>query len=200
MAVNLNIARKIMGENFLGLEDLARHLHISFAPQEPSQFSEVPFPQVFLEENSQTHILFPGYALSINDMARRAPRSLQFIVRNIGSLGLTKVESRWYLLAKCLVPGSFGKTLKEQLLLLHECQEMPRACELVYAVLLWFLARGGRLFGFNWLSCRDEAEKNYRWCVGGGDSSKINVMAIPDEQNLSIGLAPSIQPCLVFQG
>ena len=55
------------------------------------------------------------------------------------------IAAVWYLIRSRIVPGSGDKTWQEQRDMLAE-EEVPRACQLVYATLLYFLVRRIRLF------------------------------------------------------
>jgi hypothetical protein len=57
-----------------------------------------------------------------------------------------KVGLRWYLIRKTAVENSFAKTFDDQKRFLGTSDEVPQACELVYAIVLYFMVTGEQLF------------------------------------------------------
>jgi len=107
------------------------------------------------------------------------------------------VELRWYLLRKDVVPGSMGKAFTEQVALLNECEVVPRACEAVYGFMLYFLARGIRLFANRCARCIDLAPSNVipsggRIDLGNFNETGLGIALWDDKPDESIGLASMV--------
>lgn len=167
------VAREIMGENFLGIEEASQHFGVKFG-KELARFDEIPFPEAVLEECKDTHILFAGFPLTILAVRSKVLRDLfwqhKYAWYNKQAFAKKeKVGLRWYLIRKDIVPESTSKTYQEQLAMLSEDEEVPKACEVVYMTILYFLATGTRLFGSIYARCQDESASGYRVSVGRFD-------------------------------
>jgi hypothetical protein len=171
-------AREIMGKNFLGIEEASQHFGVSFG-KELVRFDEIPFPETVLTECKDTHILFPGFPLTILDVRSKVSPDLFWRhesawYNNQAFAKKDRVELRWHLIRKDIVPESKSKTYQEQLAMLSEDEEVPRAREVVYMIILYFLATEtrhfltpvNRLFERNYVRCQDEV---------GGDRVLVGV-------------------------
>ena len=165
-------ARQIMGRSFVGVEEVAQHLSIRFRDDQLGHLAKVPFSENTLNQCRETHVLAPGYPLSIRELRQRLPSGLidpdqdpwygktAFAVQE-------RVGPRWYLMRASILPESTDKTLEEQKSLL-ENEEVPHACELVYVTILHYLVNGIRLFDRGELvRCQDIVER-YGNLVNGG--------------------------------
>ena len=147
-------AREIMGKNYLGIEEVVRQFGAAYTEEQLALLAEIPFSEVVLEKCKDTHILVAGFPMTILDVRAKAPNkkpktfySYKDAWYNNQSFAKDeKLEVRWYLIRKEAVVGSTSKNFDDQKALLSECEEVPRACELVYAVVLYFLVTGERLF------------------------------------------------------
>ncbi len=157
-------ARQIMGRGFAGVEEVIQHLGVQFLDTQLAQLANVPFSETTLLECQKTHILTPGYPISIHELRQRSPSGLIHPSRGpwYGPMPFAAQETvslRWYLMRAGILPESTDKTLEEQKnLLKHE--EIPRACELVYVTILHYLVSGIRLFGRGELArCHDIVDR-----------------------------------------
>jgi hypothetical protein len=153
-------ARRIMGKNFLGIEDVRLHLGVRFTAQQLERLSVVPFSTQTLKECRKTHLLFPGYPFCIRDLFNRFPILFSqcwnirwFWYQAFVTHG--RVIPLWHLLRKTAVPGSMGKSLNLETLLSHQ-EALPSAWDLTYAVILAYRARGERLLESIFLRCSSE--------------------------------------------
>ncbi len=161
-----------MGRNFLGVKAVTQHFGVRFLPDQVEGLAEVPFSEETLQECEGTHILFPGYPLSILEMRRRLqpglirPEKDPWYAQMSFATG-EAVELRWYLMRAGLVPGSADRTFDEQRQLLAD-EGVPRACEVVYMTVLHYLVKGIRLFNRGeFARCIDTVER-YGNLVNGG--------------------------------
>jgi hypothetical protein len=178
-------AREIMGKNFLGIEETMRHFNAAFTPEELATLAEIPFSEAELEECKNTHLLVCGYPMTILDIRAKAPNkkpkktfySYKDAWYNTQAFATNeKVGLRWYLIRKTAVEDSFSKTFDDQKQLLGANDAVPRACELVYAVVLYFMVTGERLFETVYVRCFDLASGGFRVVVGGFDSVGLDVV------------------------
>ncbi len=194
-------ARAILGEDVLDLDVSREFLHIRIPPSWRARLRTVPFERQILERCRSTHLLFAGTPLSILDLRRRALHCFgrPFWYARDPFAKDEEVEPRWYLLRKDVVPGSMGKAFTEQLALLDETEVVPRACEVVYGVVLYFLARNRRLFPDMSARCRDTAHSNIiasgaRVDVGNFTEGGLGIALWDDKPDEGMGLASMVTP------
>jgi len=141
-SVTYGLAQQIMGNNFLTLANVGEKFGVTFdREQRLSLMEKVPFSAGTLQACKDTHILFPGYPLSIMDIKRlvkdqRPPffwEEQNWYDENM--FANEQVQSRWHLLKK------------EPLLeVLSQNEEVSKACEFVFGIVLYALAKNERLF------------------------------------------------------
>lgn len=166
-------AKEIMGNNFLGPKEVVKHLIPWFKKPvfwltkgltlkwaweiiqfifgvNPWWIGKIPFSKDTLEECKDTHILVAGYPFSLWDIRKKVSRFRKDSWYNNEDFAKKeKVKLRWYLVRKDAVPNSFYKNYAEQLALLDEGnEEVPKACEMAYMVILYYLVTQERLFKY----------------------------------------------------
>lgn len=141
-------ARKIMGENFLGIAEAIRFFGVSPTNRQLADLAKVPFPEELLWFVKDTHILAAVFPVSVREMMRwheplfsasTAKRKGDGFAYEKGALG-------WQLVRKTPVPDSFGKAWEQQLLLLGKGEEVPSAQTVIFMVIGHFRHTGERLF------------------------------------------------------
>lgn len=162
MPTNPQRARQIMGDNFLGIGAARRHFAVDYRPEQRDQLRTIPFSEEVLAHRRKTHLLVAGYPLSIHHLRAELPKLLHDAERPWYAgqpFADEQVSLRWYLIRCGIVPGSADKTWQEQREMLAR-EEVPRACESVYATLLYFLASGIRLWDRGeFARCRDTIQR-----------------------------------------
>src|SRR5262249_43345915 len=120
-----------------GIDQVQQHFGVTYAEQQLLELIDLPWPDEVLRACASTHVLVAGYPLAIDDLQKRHPALFR---ADNGkwpfASATTQVNLRWYLIRKSWVPGSLGKTYADQLGLLPPDQEVPRACEMTFALLL----------------------------------------------------------------
>jgi hypothetical protein len=185
-------AREIMGENYLGPEDVMKHFNVSFTDIELAQLREIPFTESTLEACKKTHILFAGYPLSILEIRGKAKNLFydQDWYDNENFAKKEKVNLQWHLIRKDEMPSSTSKTWQQQQSLLTANEITPRACEVIYMVMLDCLVTGKRLLAIMYVRCSDLASDGHRVIVGLFDSGGLHVDDYSDDGcNDYLGLA-----------
>ena len=190
------LARGIMGENFLGVEEASQHFGVRFGGEELVRFDEILFPEAVLKECKDTHILFVGFPLTILDVRSKVSRDLFWQhasawYNNQAFAKTDRVRLRWYLIRKDIVPGSTNEIYQEQLAMLSEDEEVPRACEVVYMTILYFLATGTRLFENIYARCQDETRHGTRIRVSFFREGGLAVDQWLDDADHRTGVAAS---------
>lgn len=174
-------AREIMGKYFLGIENAVAYLYgAKVSEDEAKSLAVIPFSEATLEECKNTHLLVAGFPMTILDISAAAPRGTFYSNENAwynaeAFAAKEKVGLRWYLIRKEIAPNSTSITWKDQQKLLGPKDEVPRACELAYAVVLCFLATGERLFPNRYARCVDVVSGGYRVDVGRFAASGLRV-------------------------
>jgi hypothetical protein len=170
-------AKEIMGENYLGPEDAMKHFGVSYTDKELIQLREIPFTEAELEACKKTHILFAGYSLSILDIRNKAKHLFynQDWYNSQAFATKEKVNLQWYLVRKDEVPNSTSKTWSQQQSLLTSDESVPRACEVVFMVMLYCLVTGKRLLANMYVRCIDLDSGGFRVNVGSFDSGGLSV-------------------------
>ncbi len=167
-------AREIMGKSFLGVEKAVRHFGAVYTEEQLALLAEIPFLEAVLEECKNTHILVAGFPMTILGIRAKAPGknpktfySCKDAWYNSQTFAKDeKVEVRWYLIRKQAAANSTSKNFDKQKALLSKYEEVPRACELVYAVVLYFMATGERLLPNIYVRCSDMVSDGGRVYVG----------------------------------
>jgi len=188
-------AREIMGNNFLAIEDVIKHFGVSFTDDEMAALRDIPFSEAELLECKDTHVLFPGYPISQQEIYNRVPnlffKKYWYNCRNLDSK--KKVELRWYLIRKDIVECSKNRTYQEQTeerLTVNE--EVPRECELIYMIILYFMVYQVRLFENVFARCADSSYSGVRAIVGYFGSEGLHIPGCADDRSEEhVGLAAS---------
>ncbi len=162
-------AREILGQNCLVIVEVQKHFGVTYTPEQLHHLAEIPFSTETLQECKDTHILFPGAPLSILDLRSLLLFSGTLAWCELEAFATEEVAVRWYLLRTEPQPGSFRKTFAEQTALLAAEDEIPRVCEVAYALLLHHRATGKRLLEKVYVRCADQTSIADRIHGGGFD-------------------------------
>lgn len=176
-------ARKIMGRHFIDTADVAIHYGIHYSEEELDGLYEIPYSEKILMECKDDFILVPGYPLSILDIQRvvfqklftLAIPSAKPFYYDEGFAKIEKVDLRWYLISREGFSESLDKPWIEQLGILSDDEEAPRACEVVYVSILYRLARLEHLFINSFVRCRDVSSKGSHVIVGTTGNHQIHI-------------------------
>jgi hypothetical protein len=190
-------AREIMGKNFLGIEEVTKYYGMAFNQEQLAALATIPFSEGTLKQCKDTHLLVAGFPMTILEIRAKAPKNPKtfYSYKDAwynGQVFATneRVTARWYLIRKDIVASSTSKNFDKQKALLSENEEVPRACEFIYTIVLYFLATGERLFEKVYARCVDLASGGGRVGVGDFDADGLVVSNDWDDDALdSLGLA-----------
>jgi hypothetical protein len=137
-----SVAKGIMGDHMIIIQEMLNCFGVTFSQgHDLSDLSVVPFSGEILAACKETHILYPGYPLSIMEMRKRI--SEKFFSSRDGDwyvhkpfATLSVVSARWHLVKK--------QGILEGALL--ESEQLARACDLVFAIILMKQTRKLDLF------------------------------------------------------
>lgn len=153
------------------LADVERVFGVTYTTEQKSALENVPFSDEVLTSCVGTHMLLPGYPLSLLDI--REKFADLFYTKTGGwyaeveeTFSRETVPIRWHLLRMEPVPGSFSKNWDEQKQLLLSDEEVPSSSLVAYATMLHFGATKQRLFERTCVRVSDKNADGYRVRVG----------------------------------
>jgi len=176
------LAHGIMGTNFFGITEAARHFGVNPSVQQLAALAEVPFSEEVLRSCKDTHVLvavFPLLILGIREIDRKQSNQTLFYAQDWyikEPFAKDKGEIGWQLVRKEPVTGSTSKNWCEQQALLSKDEGTPKAQVVVYTTIGHFLATGERLFEKLYVRCSDLVSDGHRVHVGffGADGLDID--------------------------
>ena len=139
------------------LADVERALGVRYTAEQSADLRIVPFDRITLAQAAGTHVLFPGFPLSLCDLRSRHPEL--FLSRGEcwyegWPFAITAVPPRWYLLRRAEVPQSCDKPWQEQQLLMGR-GAVPRTNVVAFGAVLHALVTGERLFHARYVRTAD---------------------------------------------
>lgn len=197
--IGCNEARQIMEENFLDpqavFEEIKKRHHGIIIEAPSNEFEKIPISEEELLEYKESHILVPGLELCLQDFYSLSIFDLGFSLEDAWYLNMSFAKERtdrtWFLVKKSVVRGSIGETYPVMQQRLKPGEEIPRACELFYAVIFYCIfSERVHLYRGSYPICRDIVREDYRPHVGFfGPELGVRFFAknTPDPR---IGLAP----------
>jgi hypothetical protein len=162
------------------LDNVERIFGVTYTPEQRASLTSMPFSEDVLDACVGTHMLFPGFPLSLLDV-RATFADLFYSKRGGWYAGQTfakdvQVRPLWHLLRMEPVAGSLGKSWKEQCKLLLPDEEVPSAATVAFATMLRFKATGQRLFGRCYVRTSDVDSDGDRADIGrfGADGFDVS--------------------------
>ena len=177
MAVSFADARSLLTRPpvVYTLENVERIFYGTYTPKEREALQDIPFSEDVLRACAGTHMLFPGYSLSLLEV--RDDHADLFRSKTGGwyaeekqAFSRASVPVRWHLLRMEPVPRSLNKTWSEQCKLLLSDEEVPSAATVAFAAMLHFKATEQRLFEKCYVRTSDVDSDGRRVCVGDFDA------------------------------
>ncbi len=134
--VNEEALRSIMGENFIGTEEI-QYFFNKITDDEEEAFSRISFSEEVIKSCAQTHILIADTGRSIIDLRKCGLRSFCISLIYEGfdeeKFPHTWEKPCWRLIRKTLVPDSFAQILSDQKKLIDIwVDEIPSARQIFY--------------------------------------------------------------------
>lgn len=188
-------ARRIMGDNFLGMPEVAK-VFGALRPEFQAALAVIPFDEATLRSCRETHVLVADIGLSIIDVRGRVKRGLFYSNEdawyNAEQFAKLTEKVAWRLIRKTPVANSTSKNWDEQKALLGEHDEVPTARRVVYAIMLVFCTTGERLFERIYVRTNDVDSYGYRVVVGDFDEDGLRVYGWDDhDRNGDVGVSSS---------
>lgn len=197
---NHEVARAIMGTNFLGLAEIEKAYGVKYTPAMRAKMKIIPDELMkVLVTCAETHILVAGFQLSIDDINQKTTNVMYFSPSSDGPFerkhfARIAVGLRWFLLRKEVIQNSKMKTYGEQKGIIPLGEELPYAREVVFGGVALFLTTGERLFErLTFVRCKDVSYKSCRVCVSADNyQGKLCISGFHDRRRDEILGACSI--------
>lgn len=146
-------ARKIMGQNYFGVEEGVKHFGIEPTPDEVSMLQIIPYTREYLERCKDTHTLTAVFPLHILAIRERVDRSLfrkhEDAWYNDEMLATTTRKAGWYLLDMCK-DQTLDKVINTEDRIRYPAQVF------VYSAIGHFLNTGERMLRTIYAPCCDK--------------------------------------------
>ncbi len=188
--------RKIMGNNFFGVEEAITHFGVNPNHQQLGALSEIPFSEAVLEQLKDTHILVAVFPLSILEIRSKVDSGL-FYGGNLwcgDSFTKKRGKVRWQLVRKNLVDNSTFKSWQEQQALLSKDDEVPSAQMMVYTIIGHYLNTGEQLFKHIYVRTSSVTSiiSGGSHVIVGFNSVSLDISVLgKNESDRYVGIAPS---------
>jgi len=192
--VSQRCARRIMGDNYFGIEEAVQHFGAKPSTQDITTLSDIPFTGETLTQCKDSHVLVAVLPFSIEDIyAKVGP---QFFCEGSYCYGSNEVtadrgQAGWQLVRKALRPEWDWKTFAEQQVLLPKDERTAPTPTMVYAMVGHCLATGERLFPLQRVRCADRwpREGGRHWRVGFFANGFCILPGSDDERNGDLSIA-----------
>ena len=147
-------AKEIMGDNMISIENVAQTFNVEFSIEQITQLIEGTYYEQTLQSCKDTHILFPGYPITLYELSYKKPDLITWN-RNCREgfwydykdfIYKDTPECRWYLVKKDLIfnnprPG------------INDNEEMLSPVEIIFMIALYQEINNIRLFSNTYLRC-----------------------------------------------
>jgi len=156
-APDYELVRTILGKDFISPEEIMKSRKgITYTDEQLSQFGETVPAQEILEwcrDNNHMLVAGPNRPMSLLDI--RTMKNGYFYSKEGGWYAEQKqkfsqndkVETKWYMIRKDIVPESTSKNWDEQHALIADTEFVPNVPEFVWAITTYKAVRGIYLFG-----------------------------------------------------
>jgi hypothetical protein len=174
-------AKELLGASpVYGLEEVEIVFGVTFTPEQRTELENIPFSAEVVKACAGTHMLFPGFGLSLLDIREKC--SELFYAKSGGwyaakreTFSRAPVPIRWHLLRMEPVSSSFSKSWDEQCALLLADEEVPSAATVAFATMLHFIMSKQRLFERTYVRVSDKDADGNRVRVGIFDAGGLFV-------------------------
>lgn len=172
------LAQRILGKNFIGVDEAASQLLTAVSSGERRALQTVPWSEEVLQAKKRGWVLFPGLSLTIADFYQKFPNLFEedgdLACPEANYIKTTQPEPRWCLMSKRVVRRS----------LLEKLERQPLAVEVTAMVILFYLTRGTRLLRSRLVWCQDRftppwSKAGELGAIVGGFVEKLTVCSYP---------------------
>ncbi|UCE47694.1 MAG: hypothetical protein JSW47_19110, partial [Phycisphaerales bacterium] len=195
---SLEKAKGIMGRWMANPSDVERHFGVKYSPKDLGKLSRIPWSEEVLKDAVETHVLFPGYPLTVVDLCEKASSSLlgsgsRDWYRRNRFTSREKVDLRWYLIRSETEQHGAG-TYSDHVSGLGRTKELPRAVEVAYLIALFERVAQVDLFTDTVVHCADRTKAGCHAGVGWGGIGSWADWATYPATHFRLQRAPSRRP------
>ncbi len=192
---NYDLARTILGKDFISPEEIMKSRGITYTDDQLVQLGSSLPPQEVLEWcRDHGYMLVAGPNKSLSLLEVRDLKSEYLYTKTGGWYAETKetfsrndkVETRWLMMRKEPINGSTSKTWDEQQSLLSDVEMVPNAAEVVWCVTTYKAVRGVCLFPNAYVRTSSLGSDGDRVYVGGFDATGLLVDSVFDSRRVGI--------------
>lgn len=184
-APDYELVRTILGKDFISPEDVMNSRKgITYTDEQIAQFGETVPAQEILEwcrDNSYMLVAGPNRPMSLLEI--RTMKNGYFYSKKGGWYAEQKqkfsqndkVETKWYMIRKDIVPESTSKNWDKQHSLISDAEFVPNASEFTWAITTYKAVRGIYLFGGIYARTSSLGSNGFRVYVGRFDGQGLVV-------------------------
>ncbi len=184
MTPNYDLARTILGKDFISPEEVAKSRGITYTDDQLAMFGDTLRSQevlIWCRDNGYMVVAGPNKPMSL--LAIRDLKSDYFYSKVGGWYAESKetfsqsdkADTRWIMVRKESVPGSTNKNWAEQQALLSEVEVTPNTAEFVWVVTTYKAVRGINLFPNVYVRTSSLGSHGSRVYVGIFDAKGLDV-------------------------
>lgn len=167
-------ARKIMGQNFLGVKDAIRHFNVDPTADQLTALATIPFSKAVLQRCKNTHVLVAVF-LSIPEILRSVQAKKLFCGEGWHFLKQKEDKVCWQLVSKIEILDSTRRNWAGQQALLDEDETVPTAQAMIHTIIGYCLNTEERLFNRLFVRTSSVLPSGDRICIGRFNSEGLNV-------------------------
>lgn len=194
--------KTFLADHACGTADIERLFGVRYSDVDRESLeSGVPFPESMLRRLARSHVLFPGFPLSIIEMRERFPAEFYASTNGWFCNALfandERVCPRWHLMERRPTHGSCDKnfTFQHLLLDLNFTSCVPRACDLVFMLLAQYKLYGRRFLEHRLVRCSSTTSNEDHVAIGHYQQWGLGICSFDDlVANPILGLASQQNP------
>jgi hypothetical protein len=142
----------------ISIETVEDNLRVEFSTAQKLALRQIPFAKQTLASCHRTHMLFPGFPLTIDQLSnivsdRGIFNNAAHVVARSTTCGQQQLACRWYLLRCGVTPKSTGQGYYNQLTWLPKHEEVPQLAEVVFGMVLKAIVYDDHLFKRQYVRC-----------------------------------------------
>ena len=193
---NQELAKDIMGENLIAPWEVAKHMGYLFSDAEFEKLSFIPFTEETLTTACTTHILRPGIITTNFDLRKSFDSLFREGKMGHGRPKKVSIEVSWMLIRKEPHPNTIGVGGSKRFEPLGEDNMHVTSGEVMYTMILHYLARGTWVLEKFFVECCDVDGDGHALVLGGFDEEGIKFQGYEDENSIRNirGVASAIIP------
>jgi|GEM_PF-3056549 len=142
-------AQEIMGKNMISVARAVECFELNPTHEQLLALGQIPFTEDLLKRCRNTHILVPVFPFSVKTIADLVGKKMFYheaTWKDNLPYFTEKGVPEWQLIRKTLYPKSKDLGRDQQFALISDVEEVPSARVITYAIFLYYLATGERLF------------------------------------------------------